>query len=99
MTETARPPLPRFPGGPDPSKPVPRDPVEGVDLARYVTISAELTERKTPRKQVLARAQLDEMRWMKIEQTWLLRIATAALQGDLSLLQQHDAALFAAKKG
>jgi len=73
--------------------------VEGLDLPAYVALSTELAARKAPRKQVLSRARLDEARWMKIEQTWLLRIATAAMQGDLSLLEAHDAALAAVKRG
>jgi hypothetical protein len=87
-----RAPIPHFPGGPDPALPIPREPVHGVDLARYAQISATLAERREPRAEVLRAQQLDEMRWLEVEQTWLLRIASAAMRGDLSLGQELDRA-------
>lgn len=89
--------LPQLPGGPSSAEPVPRTPVAGFDLSRYARVAAELAENAEPRATVLARAELDEVRWLEIEQTWLLRIATAALQGDVALLQEYDAALTAAQ--
>ncbi|WP_437603821.1 hypothetical protein [Sorangium sp. So ce590] len=92
-----RPPLPQLPGGPDPTQPVPRSPVEGVDLDTYARISAELAEAPAARSSVLASHGLDEVRWMDVEMTWLLRVATAALQADLSLGQDLDRAYTAAQ--
>jgi len=89
--------LVQLPGGPNPAEPVPRSAVAGFDLARYVGLAAELAENAEPRVAVLTRAGLDEMRWFEIEKTWLLRLATAALQGDIALLQEHEAALAAAQ--
>jgi hypothetical protein len=94
---TEKPPLPKLPGGPDPSQPVPRTPVAGVDLAGYARVAAALAEAAEPRAAVLARAGLDEARWLDVEKTWLLRIATAGLAGDLALVQEHDAAAAAAR--
>jgi hypothetical protein len=83
-------PVPAFPGGPDPSKPVPRDPVEGFDLQRYVDLSAKLAERVAPREELLAAAGIGDSQWSQIERTWMLRIATALLQGDQSLALEYD---------
>ena len=88
-------PVPQLLGGPDPGAPVPRDPVRGVDLAGYGAIAAELAETPGARGEVLAAHQLDELAWLEIEQTWLLRLATAALQRDLSLQDEHDRAFTA----
>ena len=41
---------------------------------------------------MLRRFQLDELRWVDIEKTWLLRVAVAGMQGDLALGQELDAA-------
>lgn len=84
--------VPAFPGGPDPNAPVPRDAVDGVDLKTYARISAELAERKAPSAEVLRRFLLDEIRWIDIEKTWLLRVAVAGMQGDMTLGQELDAA-------
>lgn len=92
-----KPPLPQLPSGPDPAKPAPRDPVAGYDLAGYARVAAELAENAEPRADVLARAGLSESGWLAIEKTWLLRLTTAALQGDMALLNEHDAALAAAQ--
>lgn len=89
MAEESRLP-PQLPGGPDPTKPVPRDPVDGVDLAACARIAAEVSERAEPRATVLARAGLDELRWAEVEKTWMLRIAVALLQNDLGLGQEYD---------
>lgn len=94
---TPRPPIPRLPGGPDPEQPVPRDPVAGVDLAAFARIAAGLAEAPASRAAVLAGAGLDEARWLEVEKTWLLRLAVAGLQGDVALLQEHDAAVLAAQ--
>ncbi|WP_437305811.1 hypothetical protein [Sorangium sp. So ce388] len=91
----ARPAIPQLHGGPNPGQPVPRDPVNGVDLQCYARITAELAHGTASRAAVLARAGLDEARWLLIEQAWLLRLATAALQGDFSLASEHDAVLAA----
>ena len=90
-------PLPQFPGGPDPSQPVPRTPVDGVDLETYARIAATLAERPGARGATLAEHRLDESRWMEIEKTWLLRVATASLQKDLSLGEELDRAYTAAQ--
>lgn len=97
MTEGADRPLPQFPGGPDPKLPIPRDPVHGIDLPGCAAIAAELAARREPRRAVLARFRLDEARWTDIEQTWMLRVATAALKGDLSFSVEYDAAFSAAQ--
>ena len=80
-----KPTVPAFPGGPDPSQPVPREAIEGFDLPRYARVSARLAEGKEPREQVLAAEGITERGWAHIELTWMLRIATALLQGDTSL--------------
>lgn len=91
------PPVPQLPGGPDPGQPVPRTPVDGFDLQAFAAVSAELAARREPRAAVLARAGLTEQRWLSIETTWLLRVATALLQQDLSLLREHDEAIAVAR--
>src|SRR5690348_8132542 len=93
-----RPPVPALPGGPDPTQPVPRAPVHGVDLAAYARASARLAARERPRAEVLAALGLDEARWLAVEQTWLLRIATAMLQQDTSLPAEYEAAHAAARE-
>lgn len=95
---TEKPKIPQFPGGPDPDLPVPRDPVDGVDLRGYATLSAHLADRREPRKATLARFGMDEMRWMHIEKTWLLRLAVAAMQKDLSLAEEHDATFLSVRE-
>lgn len=94
---TAKAPLPQLPGGPDPTQPVPRTPVDGFDLAAFATLSARLVAAQEPRASVLARAGVNEMKWLAIEKTWMLRIATALLQGDVSLGQEYDAAVATAR--
>lgn len=89
--------LPKLPGGPDPDQPVPRASVEGIDLAGYARVAASLAERPAARRAVLSEHGLDEMRWLEVEKTWLLRLAIAALQGDLSLGGEHDRAYAAAQ--
>ncbi|MEZ4447385.1 MAG: hypothetical protein R3B72_50380 [Polyangiaceae bacterium] len=91
------PPVARLPGGPDPAEPIPRTPVSGVDLERYAQIAAELAEQPRARNEVLARHELNELRWLEIEKTWLLRVATGALAGDPSLGQAIDQAFIAAQ--
>ncbi|KYF49768.1 hypothetical protein BE04_24745 [Sorangium cellulosum] len=76
---------------------MPHTPVDGFDLKALATVTAHLAARKEPRAAVLARAGLDELRWLAIEKTWMLRIATALLQRDPSLGQAYDAAFAAAK--
>jgi hypothetical protein len=82
--------LPAFPGGPDPTQPVPRESIEGYDLARYAQVSALLAEGIQPRESVFAANGLTERAWAHIELTWMLRIATALLQGDQSLALEFD---------
>lgn len=91
MTES-RAPFLQLPGGPDPAAPVPRTPVDGFDLRAFAGVAAALTEKREPRAATLARFGLDEMRWLAIEQTWLLRVTTALLQQDASLREEHDRA-------
>ncbi len=69
----------------------------GVDLAGYARTAAALAEGAEPRRAVLSRAGLDEARWMEVEKTWLLRVATASMQGDLALLAELDEAAAAAQ--
>lgn len=97
MTEGVKQPVPAFPGGPDPKAPVPRDPVQNVDLSTCATIAAQLAARREQRRTILGRHRLDEGRWGHVEQAWMLRIATAAMQGDLSLSQEYDAAFSSAQ--
>ena len=61
-------------------------------------VAARLAARGEPREAVLRSVTLDEPRWLAIEQGWLLRIATAMLQQDLGLAQDHDEALRAARE-
>jgi hypothetical protein len=84
-------PLPRLPGGPDPAAPIPREPVHGIDLRRYATIAAELAESGVDRAAVLADYALDGTLWIAVERTWALRLATAALQHDLGVIEEYDA--------
>jgi hypothetical protein len=85
-------PPPQFPGGPDPTQPVPRSPVDGIDLATYARIAATLIEQPDRRHAVLSELHIDELRWTEVERTWLLRVATAALQNDRSLGEELDRA-------
>jgi hypothetical protein len=93
-----KPPVPHLPGGPDPTQPIPRDPVEGVDLRGCAGIAAALAARVSPRPAILARHRLDEVRWANVEKTWMLRIAGAMLAGDLALAQEYDALLAEAQE-
>jgi hypothetical protein len=68
-----------------------------VGLEAYATIAVTLALGAEARSQVLSRYSLDERRWLNIEKTWLLRVATAALAGDQSLLQEHDEATLRAQ--
>jgi hypothetical protein len=88
---------PRLPGGPDPTQPISRDAVDGVDLDAYATIAVSLSLAAEPRRAVLARHHLDERAWLHLEATWLLRIATAAMAGDRNLLAAHDDATLRAQ--
>ncbi|MFO0761952.1 MAG: hypothetical protein U0359_36265 [Byssovorax sp.] len=92
-------PLPAFPGGPDPSAPIPTTPVEGLDLAAFARASARLADRSRPRAATLAELGLDEVRWATIEQTWMLRIAAALLKQDLALPTAYENALAEARRG
>ena len=89
--------LAKIPGVPDPSKAVPRDPVSGYDLAAYVAVAARLAEHREPRPTVLAAYGLDDMRWLEIEKTWLLRLGISALKQDLSLIEEYDRLYVAAQ--
>lgn len=90
--------LPQLPGGPDPGETVPRTPVDGFDLRAFAGVAAELAAPLAQRAAVLARAGLSEMRWTAIETTWMLRLATSLLQGDLSLHGEYDEAFSAAQR-
>lgn len=92
-----KPPIPKLPGGPDPSEPVPRTPVSGFDLNAYASVAARLADGAEPRGAVLAKAGLDEGRWLEIEKTWLLRVAVAAMQEDADLVREHAEAMAAAE--
>lgn len=74
-------------------QPIPRDPVDGVDLRGCAMIAAELADGAQARGAVLARHRLDELRWANIEKTWMLRLAAAMLAGDHALAQDYDALL------
>ena len=93
----AAPALKQLPGGPDPSRPIPRDPVDGFDLAACAAVTERLARADGSRTATLAGFGLTEARWAAIESTWLLRIATALLQQDLSLGSAYDEALLAAR--
>jgi hypothetical protein len=69
---------------------VDRDPVHGIDLQKYASISARIAEGREPRGAVLAGLGLDEGTWLDVEKTWLLRVAAAAMHGDLSLSREYD---------
>jgi hypothetical protein len=71
--------------------------VHGIDLDTYAGIAAEVAERPQDKSRILAAHQLAEMRWLEVEKTWLLRVATAALQNDLSLGEDLDRAYSAAQ--
>ncbi|XXX80863.1 hypothetical protein WMF30_19085 [Sorangium sp. So ce134] len=90
--------MPAVPGGPDPSLPVPREPVDGFDLAAYAAVAAQLAEGADPRAAVLARSGLDEARWLAVEQTWLLRVAIALLQQDYDFIRAYSGATEAARE-
>ena len=94
----AKPPIPRFPGGPDPEQPIPRTAVEGIDLPRYAFLSVSITDRPTARAELLAGNNLTEASYLRVETTWLLRIATATLVGDLELARDYDQATVAAQE-
>ncbi len=89
---SSTPPPPEPTWGIDPAKPVALDPVEGVDLPTCAAIAARIAARVEPRPALLARAGLDEMRWITVEQTWMLRVATSLLQQDFSLSATYDEA-------
>jgi hypothetical protein len=80
-----------------PKAKVPRDPVHGFDLARYVAVAARLAEQTEPREGVLAAAGVDEMTYVDVEKTWMLRVGSAAMDGDLSLLHEYEQRYVAAQ--
>ena len=96
MTTPPTAPAPGLPGFPS-DQPVSTDPVEGVSLERYAQISAELNERREPAEQVLERHGLDTARWLRVEQSWPLRLAALALRGDPALAQEYDRQYVAAQ--
>jgi hypothetical protein len=95
MSET--PPLPRFPGGPDPEQPIVDTPVDGVSMELFAQISAELAEHCEPRRATFERHGLGEARWMGIEKTWMLRLATALMKREPALAERYDALYAAAQ--
>lgn len=92
-----RPPVPKLPGGPDPAEPVPRTPVDGIDLATYARVGVRLAMRTGPRDATLAAEGLTEARWLSIETQWLLRIAVALLKEDVALGREYEEAVAAAQ--
>jgi hypothetical protein len=93
VAEPPNPPDPanvQLPGGPAPGEPIPVTPIDGIDFPTYVRISAILAEKKAPRANVLAANGLDEVRWAFVEQGFLLRVATAALRGDMAPMTELD---------
>ena len=82
---------PALPGVP-PDQPVARDPVEGVSLEAYARISAEVAEGRRDAGDILREKQLTQVQWLAVEQEWAIRIAAAALRGDLSFAQDYDQA-------
>lgn len=86
-----------FPGGPKAGEPVPRDPIDGIDLPTFAKISAELAEGDPPREAILRAVGFDELRWTFVEQGWMLRVATAALRGDPSLAHELNEQYVAAQ--
>jgi len=80
----------QLPGGPAPGEPIPNGPIDGIEFGTYVRISAILAEKKAPRANVLAANNLDEVRWAFVEQGFLLRVATAALRGDMGPSEELD---------
>lgn len=93
----SKPVVPQLPGGPDPGQPVPRTPIDGFDLKAVATVTANLTAGREPRKAVLARLGLDEVRWLAVEKAWMLRVAAALLKQDPSLGQEYAEAFAVAQ--
>ena len=77
-----------LPGGPKAREPIPRDPIEGIDLPTFVKISAEIAEGSPPRAAILRAVGIDEARWTFVEQGWLLRAAVAAIRGDREMVDE-----------
>jgi hypothetical protein len=77
---------------------VPETPVDGLDLKAFAAVAARLASGREARAAVLARFGLDEARWLTIESTWMLRIATALLRDDRSLHSAYDEAFCAAER-
>lgn len=90
MSEPPNPHEIQLPGGPKAGEPIPDGPIDGVDFATYARISAILAEKRAPRAGVLSANNLDEVKWAFVEQGFMLRIATAALRGDMSLAMELD---------
>ncbi len=66
------------------------EPIHGLDIVRYARLSARFAEGVEPRANVLREIGLDEMDWLTVERGWLVRIGSAAMKGDLSLLQAYE---------
>jgi hypothetical protein len=80
----------QLPGGPAPDQPIPDTPIDGIDFPTYARVSAILAEKRAPRANVLAANGLDEVRWAFVEQGFMLRIATAAMRGDMGPMNELD---------
>lgn len=75
-----------LPGGPDLAHSVPLDPVEGFTVEMYGELSAKIAQARGSRGALLAAAGLDEARYLRVEQTWLLRLASAAIRQEQEIL-------------
>jgi Uncharacterized protein conserved in bacteria (DUF2169) len=70
-----------------------------ITLAQYSQISAELTENREPRGDVLRRSNLDEDRWTVEERAWLSKMSDGAMRGDATLAVAYSELYLAAQDG
>jgi hypothetical protein len=74
---------------------VPPEPMLPLDT--YVAISAELSEKREPRADVLSRHDLDETTWTVEERAWLEEMAERAASGDGTLAAEIGEKFIAAQ--
>ncbi|APR88369.1 D-alanyl-D-alanine carboxypeptidase [Minicystis rosea] len=86
--------VPISPSTDDPTAPGPAPDANGVEA--YAAASAEVSERRMPRGEVLASLGLSEASFREAEKRWTAALSEEAKRGERTLLLAHDTAYIAA---